>query len=71
MNFQLAQAFTTFEVTKNNQDSKITVQCTRNHGLMMTKKIIIHATDVCSYSWMTNTKKKKPKQHNKKSWFTN
>jgi hypothetical protein len=38
MNFQLAQAFTTFEVTKNNQDSKITVQCTRNHGLMMKKK---------------------------------
>jgi hypothetical protein len=57
MNFQLAQAFTTFEVTKNNQNSKTTVQCIRNNGLMMTKKKKAHATSVCSYSWMINTKK--------------
>jgi hypothetical protein len=33
-----SSSITTFEIMKNNQDSKITVQGIRNHGLMMTKK---------------------------------
>jgi hypothetical protein len=66
MNFQLVQAFTTFEVTKNNQDSKITIQRTRNHGLMMTKKKV-NSCNRCLLLFMNDQHNKKPKQHNKKS----